>query len=63
MQVTVHKQGSGHKVKYSNIAVRSLTCHTATGTHVPYRIIQVGGVALWLAAFVAWTKLMHVGSG
>ena len=23
-----------------DIAVRSLTCHTATGTHVPYRITQ-----------------------
>jgi len=27
-------------VKYMNIAVRSLTCHTATGTHMPYRITQ-----------------------
>jgi len=25
---------------YTDIAVRSLTCHTATGTHVPYRITQ-----------------------
>jgi len=25
-------------VKYTDIAVRSLTCHTATGTHMPYRI-------------------------
>jgi len=24
------------KVKYTDIAVRSLTCHTATGTHMPY---------------------------
>jgi len=28
------------KVKYTNIAVRSLTCHTATGTHMPYGITQ-----------------------
>jgi len=28
------------KVKYTDRAVRSLTCHTATGTHVPYRITQ-----------------------
>jgi len=28
------------KVKYTDIAVRSLTCHTATGTHVPYMITQ-----------------------
>jgi len=28
------------KVKYTDIAVRSLTCHTATGTHMPYRITQ-----------------------
>jgi len=28
------------KVKYADIAVRSLTCHTATGTHVPYGIRQ-----------------------
>jgi len=25
------------KEKYTDIAVRSLTCHTATGTHMPYR--------------------------
>ena len=25
---------------YADIAVRSLTCHTATGTHMPYRITQ-----------------------
>ena len=25
-------------VKYTDIAVRSLTCHTATGTHMPRRI-------------------------
>jgi len=25
---------------YTDIAVRSLTCHTATGTHMPYRITQ-----------------------
>ena len=28
------------KVKYPDIAVRSLTYHTATGTHMPYRITQ-----------------------
>jgi len=28
------------QVKYIDIAVRSLTCHTATGTHMPYRITQ-----------------------
>ena len=28
------------KVKYTDIAVHSLTCHTATGTHMPYRITQ-----------------------
>ena len=27
-------------VKYTDIAVRSLTCHTATGTHMPRRITQ-----------------------
>jgi len=26
------------KVKYTDIAVRSLTCHTATGTDMPYRM-------------------------
>jgi len=26
--------------QYTDIAVRSLTCLTATGTHVPYRITQ-----------------------
>ena len=25
--------------------------------------LTVGGVAYWLAAFVAWTKLTHVGPG
>ena len=30
----------GYKVKYTDIAVHSLTCHTATGTHMPYRIAQ-----------------------
>ena len=25
---------------HTDIAVRSLTCHTATGTHMPYRITQ-----------------------
>ena len=28
------------KVKYTDIAVRSLTCRTATETHVPYTIPQ-----------------------
>ena len=28
------------KVKYTDIAVRNLTCHTATGTHMPYRVTQ-----------------------
>jgi len=28
------------KVKYTDIAVCSLTCHTATGTHMPYSITQ-----------------------
>ena len=28
------------KVKYTDIAVRSLTCHTALETHVPYTITQ-----------------------
>ena len=28
------------KVEYTDIAVRSLTCHTATGTHMPYGITQ-----------------------
>ena len=28
------------KLKYTDTAVRSLTCHTATGTHMPYRITQ-----------------------
>jgi len=28
------------KVKYTRIAVRSLVCHAATGTHMPYRITQ-----------------------
>ena len=30
----------GSKVKYTDIAVRSLTCLTATGTHMPFRITQ-----------------------
>jgi len=31
-----------YKVKYTDMAVRSLTCHTATdtGTHMPYGITQ-----------------------
>ena len=39
-----HTRLAGHtkksKVKYMDIAVCSLTCHTATGTHVPYWITQ-----------------------
>jgi len=31
---------SSFGVKYTDIAVRSLTCRTATGTHMPYRITQ-----------------------
>ena len=31
---------SKSKVNYTDIAVRSLTCHTAAGTHMPYRITQ-----------------------
>ena len=31
---------SPSKVKYTDIAVRSLTGHTATGIHMPYRITQ-----------------------
>jgi len=27
-------------VKYTDITVRSLTCHTAMGTNMPYRITQ-----------------------
>jgi len=33
-----HQQHS--KVKYTDIAVRSLTCHTAMGSHMPYGITQ-----------------------
>jgi len=29
-----------YKVNSVDKAVRSLTCHTATGTHMPYRITQ-----------------------
>ena len=28
------------KVKYTDITVRSLTCHTSTGTHMPCGITQ-----------------------
>ena len=28
------------KYRYANIAFRSLTCHTATGTHMPYGMTQ-----------------------
>ena len=31
---------SPSEVKYTDIAVRSLTCHTATEIHMPYRITQ-----------------------
>jgi len=37
--VPAHPGGPGQRavkrVKYTDIAVRSLTCHTATGTHMP----------------------------
>jgi len=29
-----------NEVKYTDIAVHRLTCHTATGTHMPYGITQ-----------------------
>ena len=32
--------GASDKVKYTDIAVRSLTCHTAAETHMPYGITQ-----------------------
>jgi len=32
--------GAYGKVKYTAIAVSSLTCHTALETHVPYEITQ-----------------------
>jgi len=38
--VTVKQTGNSNKVKYTDVAVRSLTCHTATRTHMPYRITQ-----------------------
>jgi len=34
----VHWVIVGDEVKYTDIAVSSLTCHTATGTHMQYRI-------------------------
>ena len=39
-QTDRHIYRQAGKVKYADIAVRSLTCHTATGTHMPYRITQ-----------------------
>ena len=27
------------KVKYTDLAARSLTCHTATGTHIPLLLL------------------------
>ena len=35
-------EGSSAKARslYTDIAVRSLTCHTATGTRMPYRITK-----------------------
>jgi len=39
-KVAIAAFSSKSKVNYTNIAVRSLPCHTATGTHVPYRITQ-----------------------
>jgi len=40
--IVVLGTGAAQKVKYVNTdaAVRSLTFHTATGTHMPYRITQ-----------------------
>ena len=35
MQLAVKPVVMQSKVKYTDIAVRSLTCHTAKGTHVP----------------------------
>jgi len=34
-----NQQGQS-KVNYTDIAVRSLTCHTAAGTHMPHGITQ-----------------------
>jgi len=34
------KMSIKYSIQYTNTAVHSLTCHTATGTHMPYRIIQ-----------------------
>ena len=42
-QGIIHRQAifvGKSKAKYTDIAVRSLTCHTATETHMPYRITQ-----------------------
>jgi len=36
----IRQQVPGSKEKYMDIAVHSLTCHTAMGTHMPYRITQ-----------------------
>ena len=36
----VVKAKQSKKVKYTDIAVRGLTCHTAAGTRMPYRITQ-----------------------
>jgi len=38
--IVVLGTGARAKGKNMDIAVRSLTCHTATGTHMPYRITQ-----------------------
>jgi len=39
--LSMHHQNSDEsKAKYTDIAVRSPTCHTTTGTHMPYRITQ-----------------------
>jgi len=32
--------GLQYSLVYTDIAVHSLTCHTATGIHMPYRITQ-----------------------
>ena len=70
----MHTRKVKQSIKYTDTAARSLTCHTATGTHMLYRITQcylppgkadiptlVGGVAQRLAAFIARTKLTDVG--
>jgi len=38
--VALFSDGGKLVVKYTHIALRSLTCYTATGTHTPYGITQ-----------------------